>query len=50
VEQFTEQCLESLPDLLQILVTKVMQIERENNLNAKTYKRIKDLKGYANGY
>jgi hypothetical protein len=50
VEQLTEQCLESLPDLLQVLVTEVMQIERENNLNFKTYKRSKERRGYANGY
>ena len=50
VEQLTEQGLESLPDLIRILVNEAMQIERENFLNAKPYERSKDRRGYANGY
>jgi len=50
LEQFTEQGLEGLPDLVRVLVNEAMQIERENFLNAKPYERSKERRGYANGY
>ena len=48
LEQLSTQGLESLPDLVRVLVNEAMQIERENHLNAKPYERTEDRTGYAN--
>ena len=50
LEQLTEEGLESLPEMIRILVNEAMQIERENHLNAKPYERSDERNGHANGY
>jgi len=50
LEQLTEQRLEGLPDMIRVLVNQAMQIERENYLQAKSYERSENRRGYANGY
>jgi putative transposase len=45
-----KQGLDSLPDLVRVLVNEAMRIERENYLNAKSYERTEARRGYANGY
>ncbi|HAF47729.1 MAG TPA: IS256 family transposase, partial [Anaerolineaceae bacterium] len=50
MEQLSELGLEGLPDLIRVLINEVMQIERENYLNAKPYERTEARTGYANGY
>ena len=49
-EQFINQGLEGLPDLIRTLVNEAMQIERENFLGAKPYERSQERQGHANGY
>lgn len=46
LEQLTEEGLESLPEMIRLLVNQAMQIERDKHLNAKPYER----NGHANGY
>ena len=50
LEGLTTQGLESLPDLIRVLVNQAMQIERENYLQAKLYQRSDKRRGYSNGY
>ena len=50
LEQFINQGLEGLPDLIRTLVSEAMQIERENFLGAKPYERSQERQGHANGY
>jgi len=50
LEQFIEQGLEGLPDLIRIMVNEAMRIERENFLGAKPYERSEERQGHANGY
>ena len=50
LEQLNEEGLESLPEMIQLLVNRAMQIERENYLGAKSYERSEGRQGYANGY
>ena len=50
LEQFINQGLEGLPDLIRTLVNEAMQIERENFLGAKPYERSQERQGHANGY
>ena len=39
LKQLTEQGLESLPELIRVLVNEAMQMERQNYLRAKPYER-----------
>jgi len=50
LEQLTAEGLESLPEMIRILVNEAMQIERGNYLQAKPYERSENRRGYANGY
>ena len=50
LEQFIEQGLEGLPDLIRIMVNEAMRIERENYLGARPYERSEERQGHANGY
>jgi len=50
LEQLTEEGLESLPEMIRVLVNQAMRIERENYLGAKSYERSEDRRGRANGY
>ena len=50
LEQLTEQGLDSLPNLIRVMVNEAMRIERENYLGAKPYERSEDRQGHANGY
>ena len=50
LEQLTAEGLESLPEMIRVLVNQAMQIERENHLNAKPYERSDERNGHANGY
>ena len=50
LEQLTEQGLDSLSDLIRVMVNEAMRIERENYLGAKPYERSEDRQGHANGY
>ena len=48
--QLTEQGLDSLPEMIRVMVNEAMRIERENYLGAKPYERSEDRQGHANGY
>jgi len=50
LEQLSEQGLDSLPDLIRVMVNEAMRIERENYLGAKLYERSEERQGHANGY
>ena len=50
LEAMTEGGLESLPELIRILVNEAMKLEREQHLGAKAYERTPKREGYANGY
>ena len=50
LEQLTTEGLESLPEMIRVLVNEAMQIEREKHLNAKLYERSDERSGHANGY
>jgi len=50
LEQLTEQGLDSLSDLIRVMVNEAMRIERENYLGAKPYERSEDRQRHANGY
>jgi len=50
LEQLTEQGLDSLPNLIRVMVNEAMRIERENYLGAKPYERSEERQGHANGY
>jgi putative transposase len=50
LEQLTEEGLESLPEMIRLLVNQAMQIERDKHLNARPYERNDERNGYANGY
>jgi transposase-like protein len=50
LEPLTEQGLESLPELIRVLVNEAMQMERQNYLRAKPYERTTARRGHANGY
>jgi putative transposase len=50
LEQLTTEGLESLPEMIRVLVNEAMQIEREKHLNAKPYERSDERSGHANGY
>jgi putative transposase len=50
LEQLNEQGLESLPDMIRILVNEAMRIERQAYLGAAPYERTPERRGRANGY
>jgi transposase-like protein len=50
LEELTEDGLESLPEMIRLLVNQAMQIERDKHLNAKPYERSDERNGHANGY
>ena len=50
LEQLSEQGLESLPEMIRLMVNEAMRIERENYLGAKAYERSEQRQGHANGY
>ena len=50
LEAMTEGGLESLPELIRILVNEAMKVEREQHLGAEAYERTERRQGYANGY
>jgi len=50
LEQLTEEGLESLPEMIKLLVNQAMQIERDKHLNVKPYERSMERLGHANGY
>jgi len=50
LEQLTAEGLESLPEMIRVLVNQAMQIERDKHLNAKPYERSHERLGHANGY
>lgn len=50
LEQLTEQGLETLPEMIRILVNEAMRLERQNHLQARPYERKEGRSGYANGY
>jgi putative transposase len=50
LEQLTEQGLETLPEMIRILVNEAMRLERQNHLQARPYERTEGRRGYANGY
>ena len=50
LETITEGGLDSLPELIRILVNEAMKLEREQHLGAKAYERTPERQGYANGY
>jgi transposase-like protein len=50
LEQLTEQGLDSLPEMIRVMVNEAMRIERENYLGAKPYERSEERQGHANGY
>jgi putative transposase len=50
LKQLNEQWLESLPDMIRILVNEAMRIERQAYLGAGRYERTPERRGRANGY
>jgi len=50
LEQLTAEGLESLPEMIRLLVNQAMQIERDKHLNARPYERSEERNGHANGY
>ena len=50
LEQLNGEGLESLPEMIHLLVNQAMQIERDKHLNAKPYERSDARKGHTNGY
>jgi len=50
LEQLTEDRLESLPEMIRLLVNQAMQIERDKHLNVKPYERSDERNGHANDY
>jgi transposase-like protein len=50
LEQLAEGGMESIPELIRILVNEGMALERERYLQAERYERSEKRKGYANGY
>ena len=50
LETITAGGLDSLPELIRILVNEAMKLEREQHLGAEAYERTPKRQGYANGY
>jgi transposase-like protein len=49
-QDLAEKGLETVPELLRILINQAMQAERAKYLNAGQYERTEERKGHANGY
>ena len=49
-QDLAEKGLETVPELLRVLINQAMQAERAKYLNAGQYERTEDRKGHANGY
>ena len=49
-KNFAEKGLESMPELIRVLINQTMQAERSKYLQAGQYERTEDRKGHANGY
>ena len=50
LEQIAQQGLEALPDLIQTVINRAMQIERQKHLGVGPYERSAARQGHANGY
>lgn len=50
MEQIISDGLDSLPELIRIIVNTAMQIERQRHLGVGPYERSAERKGHANGY
>ena len=50
LEEITAGGLESIPELIRILVNEAMKLERGQHLGAEAYERTATRRGYANGY
>jgi transposase-like protein len=50
LEQIAQQGLAALPDLIQTVLNRAMQIEREKHLGVRPYERSTARQGHANGY
>jgi len=50
LEQIAAEGLETLPELIRILINEAMRLEREQHLGAGPYERSPERKGHANGY
>lgn len=50
LEQIAQEGLERLPDLIQTVINRAMQIERQKYLGVGPYERSEARRGYANGY
>ena len=50
IEELTQNGLEVIPELVRVILNSVMQAERSNYLQAKTYERTENSKGHAIGY
>jgi transposase-like protein len=50
LEQIAGEGLESLPELIRVLINAAMRLEREQYLGVRHYERSPERKGYANGY
>jgi putative transposase len=49
-QALAEKGMESIPELLRVLINQAMHAERAKYLNAGQYERTEDRKGYANGF
>ena len=50
MELLIDNGFDSMADVMKILFNEAMKIEREEALDARSYQRTSDRKGYANGY
>lgn len=50
LKEIAEGGMETLPEMIRILVNEAMKLEREQHLDAKLYERTPDRMGYASGY
>ena len=50
LEKIAEEGLDSLPELIRVLINEAMRLEREQYLGARHYERSPERQGYANGY
>ena len=50
LEQIAQEGLERLPNLIQTVINRAMQIERQKHLGVGPYERSEARQGYANGY
>jgi len=50
LEDLMRQGLDGVPEMLRVMLNTAMQVEREKYLQAGSYERTDERKGYANGY